>query len=252
MSRSWKAEAYDTGKVAIGICAILFLSTHAWGQSGTGQLAVQQQSQKQTKTYTPGQVNLESSRVFTFVGKTGFGHDHGVVGLIKQGTVQLGAEQKGGQLVFDMASFRADTDEARKYVGLSGTTDDSTKQKVNANMLGSSVLDVLKYPAATFTIESSRLLPDKSKRGFPQYRIDGEFTLHGVTQPVSIVADAESKGGWINLRGGFAILQTKYGITPFSKAFGAVGITDQLKIWGDIWIAGPQGVTASVSSAPRR
>ena len=32
--------------------------------------------------------------------------------------------------------------------------------------------------------------------------------------------------------GGFAILQTQYGIRPFSKAFGAVGVTDQLTIHG--------------------
>jgi YceI-like protein len=240
MNRLRKAGATHIGKVAIGLTALTFLHTHAWGQSATVQPTIKQQAQKQTKTYVPGQVNLESSRVFVYVGKTGLGHEHGVAGQIKQGTVQLGAEHNGGQLIFDMASFRADTEAARQYVGLSGTTDDSTKQKVNANMLGASVLDIRKYPTASFTLESSRLLPDKSKRGFPQYRLDGKFTLHGVTQPISIIADAEPKNGWIHLRGGFAILQTKYGITPFSKVFGAIGITDQLKIWGDIWIAGPQ------------
>jgi polyisoprenoid-binding protein YceI len=172
-----------------------------------------------------------------------------VVGLIKQGTLQLGAEQSGGQLLFDMASFQVDTDAARQYVGLSGTTDDSTKQKTKANMRGSSVLNIRKYPTASFTLESSRLLPEKSKRGFPQYQLDGKLTLHGVTQPIRILADAEQKGGWIHLRGGFAMFQTKFGITPFSKVFGAVGITNRLRIWGDIWIAGPQGVTTAVSSA---
>ena len=154
--------------------------------------------------------------------------------------MQLGAEKDAGQLIFDMASFRADTDSARQYVGLSGTTGDSTKQKVNANMRGPDVLDVRKYSTASFTIESSRLLPDRSKRGFPQYRLDGKFTLHGVTQPVSVIADAEQNGGWLHLRGAFSILQTEYGIRPFSKAFGAIGITNKLKIWGDIWIAGPR------------
>jgi len=251
MNRLRKAEVPPNKNIVIGICVILFLSTHAYGQSGAGQPTVQQ-PQKQTKTFSPGQVNLEFSRIYVYVGKTGFGHEHGVVGLIKQGTLQLGAEQNGGQLVFDMNSFRVDTDAARQYVGLSGTTDGSTKKKTNANMRGSGVLDIQKYPTASFTLESSRLLPEKSKRGFPQYQLDGKFILHGVTQPIRILADAEQKGGWIHLRGSFAMLQTKFGITPFSKAFGAVGITDQLKIWGDIWIAGPQGVTASATSALKK
>lgn len=252
MNCSWKVEAHRIGKVGAGICAFIILCTHARGQSDAVQTTAQQPPQKQIKTFSPGQVNLESSRVYVYVGKTGFGHEHGVIGRIKQGTLHLGTEQNGSQLVFDMSSFRVDTDAARKYVGLSGTTDESTKKKTTSNMRGSGVLDIQKHPTASFTLESSRLLPDKSKRGFPQYQLDGKFTLHGVTQPIRILADAEKKGDWIHLRGGFAMLQTKFGITPFSKAFGAVGITDQLKIWGDIWIAGPQGVTAAVSSAPGR
>jgi len=252
MNCSWKVEAHPIGNVVAGFCALILFGTQTWAQSPVVQPATQQQTQQQTKTFSTGQINLESSRVYVYVGKTGFGHEHGVVGHIKQGTLQLRAGQSGGQLLFDMASFQVDTDAARQYVGLSGTTDDSTKEKTNANMRGAGVLDIRKYPTASFTLESSRLLPEKSKRGFPQYQLDGKFTLHGVTQPISILADAEQKGDWIRLRGGFAMLQTKFGITPFSKAFGAVGITDQLKIWGDIWIAGPQGATASVTSSQRR
>ncbi len=193
-----------------------------------------------------------SSRVFVYAGKTGFGHEHGVVGRIQRGTLRLGADQNAGQLVFDMARFEADSDAARKSVGLHGSTDLSTRQKVNANMRGQDVLNIRKYPTAIFTIESSRLLEEKSQRGFPQYRLDGKFTLHGVTQPVRIIADAEPREGWLHLRGGFVMLQSSYGITPFSKAFGAVGITDRLKILGDLWIAGPQGVTATIPETQAR
>lgn len=216
-------------EIAVITVVFIVLGHSARGQLGDAQVAVQ-------PTYSPGQVNLESSRAYVFVGKTGFGHEHGVAGLLKQGALNL--EAGTGRLIFDMASFQADSDVARQYVGLSGSTDVSTKQQVNANMHGAKVLDVGKYPTATFLLESSQLLPAKSKRGFSQYRLDGKFTLHGVSQPISLVAEAEPKNGWIHLRGGFTILQTSYAIKPFSKVFGAVGITDQLKIWGDLWIAG--------------
>jgi hypothetical protein len=39
------------------------------------------------------------------------------------------------------------------------------------------------------------------------------------------------------LRGNFTILQSDFGITPYKAALGAVGVADELKIWGDIWIA---------------
>ena len=87
------------------------------------------------------EVDVERSRVYTFVGKTGFGHEHGVVGRLKGGSIRLGTKQNAGQLEFDLASFQADTPKARRYVGLSGESSDSTREQVTANMVGQYVLD---------------------------------------------------------------------------------------------------------------
>jgi polyisoprenoid-binding protein YceI len=109
-------------------------------------------------------------------------------------------------------------------------------------MHGSAVLDTQTHPTATMTIKSVTKLNERSRRGLPQYQLDGDFTLHGATNPISVVADVEQKNGWLHLRGGFSILQSRYGIKPFSKAFGAIGVGDRLEIWGDLWIAGEQAV----------
>jgi hypothetical protein len=61
--------------------------------------------------------------------------------------------------------------------------------------------------------------------------------LHGVTRPIQVVAEAEEQKGWLHLRGGFTMLQSQFGITPFTKAFGAVGVADELKVYGDLWFA---------------
>lgn len=190
------------------------------------------------KSYKPGDVYLKGSRVYAFVGKTGFGHQHGIEGKLKSGNLQLDAKSPG-TLVFDMASFNADTPGARRYVGLKGTTDAGTRSKVNANMLGAAVLNVRAYPTATFT--ATKVTPLKAAGGRAQYRIDGKFTLHGTTNAVKVIANAETRGGWIHVRGRFAILQSDYGIKPFSKAFGAIGVADKLTIWGDLWIAAKRG-----------
>jgi YceI-like domain len=187
--------------------------------------------------YEPGDLYLAGSRVYVLVDKTGFGNQHGIVGQIKQGRIRLDAPQDSGQLVFDLSTFTADPDVARQYVGLSGTEDPSSQQQVTANMIGAEVLDVAHFPTATFEIKRIIPLPAASQRGLPQYQLDGDFTLHGVTQPIRVVADAEQNGAWTHLRGGFSILQTQYRITPLKKALGAVGVADQLQIFGDLWLS---------------
>jgi polyisoprenoid-binding protein YceI len=173
------------------------------------------------------------------VDKTGLGHEHGVEGKIKSGAIQLGARSNAGSIEFDMTSFTADTDRARKYVGLEGSTSASTRQQVNKNMLGSDVLNVAKYPTALFAIESA--LHRKTKQGKPVVELKGEFTLHGTTRPLTLYAEPSQRDGQWNLRGDFAIRQTEFGITPYSAALGTVGVADQLKIFGDLWIAGDDG-----------
>jgi polyisoprenoid-binding protein YceI len=136
-----------------------------------------------------------------------------------------------------MATFTADTPDARKYVGLQTPTDASTQQQVTSNMLGSAVLDAARFPTASFVINEILKRPQTSQRGLPQYQLSGDFSLHGVTRPIRVVAEAEEQGAWLHLRGGFTMMQSQFGIKPFTKAFGAVGVTDQLRVWGDIWIA---------------
>jgi polyisoprenoid-binding protein YceI len=184
-------------------------------------------------------VNLSESRVYIYVGKTGLGHNHGVEGRLKSGSLRLDGEGVGGELVFDMTSFDADTDAARRYVGLSGSTDASTRQQVNANMKGAAVLDVQRYPTAKFAVADVKRTEKKSRDGHPVYELSGQFTLHGQTRPLKLEASVEERAEGLRLRGNFNILQTQYGIRPYSKAFGAVGVADRLTIYGDIQLDAP-------------
>ncbi|WP_339733508.1 YceI family protein [uncultured Gimesia sp.] len=184
-----------------------------------------------------GEIDTKTSRVYTFVGKTGFGHEHAVIGEIKAGSLNLGARSNAGKIVFDMTTWKADTAEARKYIGLKGATSASTQKDVNANMLGSSVLNVRKYPTATFEITSAVPVKQNAPTGKSFYQLDGKFTLHGVTRNQRLIAEVTEKKHQNHVRTSFTIKQTHFGITPYSKAFGAVGITDELKIYGELDIA---------------
>lgn len=181
-----------------------------------------------------GEVDRSASRVYVHVYKSGLGHEHAVEGRLAEGRLDLAATERAGVLVFDMTSFAADTDEARKYVGLEGTWDAKTRQQVDDNLRGAAVLDVAKHPTARFEIASVTPLEAPSRRGRPQVQLDGQFTLHGTTQSLRVVAEVVEEPGRTRLRGGFAIKQSDYGIKPFSKAFGAIGVADRLVIFGEI------------------
>ena len=185
----------------------------------------------------PGEINTSISRIYVHVEKTGFGHEHGVEALVKSGHLQLGANQNAGEIVFDMTSFNADTDAARRYVGLEASTDAKAREEVNQNMRGPDVLDVNQYPTATFTVTSIQPIRARRPNAPQQMRLDGDFTLHGKTNKITVVANPINANGYTRLVGRFTILQSDYGIKPFSKALGAVGVADRLTIYGDLWIA---------------
>jgi hypothetical protein len=184
-----------------------------------------------------GNVILERSAVFILVGKTGLGHEHGVIGRLQAGQVSLGRSKDAGQLVFSMATFDADSPEARQYVGLKGETNENTRKQVNANMLGKDVLNVAKFPTASLIIDSALQLAPAPGASPTRYELSGFFTLQGVTKPLKLTCEATPQKDGVRLTTGFAVRQSDYGIKPYSAALGAVGVADELKIWGDLLLA---------------
>lgn len=232
--RAHRLALWTLSAVLLGVT--LSISAPIHGQGSGSRVAP-----KTTKiTLEPGQLHLGKSRAFVFVGKTGLGHEHAVEGRLRSGEINLAAVKNLGELVFDMNTFDADGDDARKYLGLKGSTPEGTRQQVNANMRGRAVLDIATHPTATFEITHVTKAARPNARGRTQYDLDGQFTLCGKRRPIRVVAEAEELDSWIHLRGSFAILQTEFGITPFSKVGGLVGVADRLQIHGDFWIARTQ------------
>ena len=193
--------------------------------------------------------DLSLSKIYIKVASsTRLGHDHGVVGQLQSGWVVLGT---GGELVFAMKTLITDTPEARQYVGLKSTVKDSDQKKSTSNMLGPEVLNVQKYPLATFKIDSCEPADGQSPGGTGNYKVSGTFTLRGASQPLAFNARVEptSDPSASRVSGVFAIKQTAYGITPYSAIGGLVGIEDRLDIWGDFIMRA--STTASKPSIPK-
>ena len=184
-----------------------------------------------------GAVDLVHSRIYILTGTARLGHAHAAVAELLAGQIVLGAEQGAGSLVIDLASCVADTSAARAYVGLAGDVRASSQEKATETLRSADVLDVGNFPTATFKIHSALPAVENRPDGSMQYRIVGDLTLHGTTRPLRVNAEAQTSNGQRRLRTLFTLRQTHFGIKPWSKALGAAGIADELKIWADIWLA---------------
>lgn len=180
------------------------------------------------------QVDARGSRVYVRVDPaTRLGHAHGIVGLLTSGII---VPDGPSELVFDLTSFQADTPEARQTVGLDPKASRSDARKVTTNMLGPDVLDATRYPRAAFTIAAFAPLDGQAVGTVGRYQVDGRFNLHGVARPLRFTATLEraESPGKLRLRGAFALLQTDYGIQPYSALGGLVRVANALQIWGDV------------------
>lgn len=222
--------------VALGLFAVVMGLVLSGGHptSATGAPPRNISTGEKGKTLAPGDIDLDRSRVYVFVGKARLGHEHAIEGRLRSGSLRL-KPQQAGSLEFDMTSFDADTPAARAYLGMKGETPEATRQKVNDNMHSAAVLDVDNHPTALFNVQSAEMV--KTAKGVQQ-RLKGQFSLHGVTRDITILADATSEKGFVHLRGQFEILQSDFGIKPFKAALGAVGVADRLVIYGDLWVRG--------------
>jgi polyisoprenoid-binding protein YceI len=105
-------------------------------------------------------------------------------------------------------------------------------------MLGPEVLDVARYPRAVFAINGANPLDGQPPGTAGRYRLEGEFTLHGVTRPIQVTASVEpaERPNVARMRGKFAILQSDHGMKPYSALAGLVRVADRLEIRGDLML----------------
>jgi polyisoprenoid-binding protein YceI len=164
---------------------------------------------------------------------TRIGHAHAIAAHLAAGVLALG---KSGELAFDLTSLQADTPETRQVVGLDPAFPPEEAQKATEISRSAQVLDIARFPRATFAIGSIAPL-DGQPAGEPgQYMLTGHLALHGVVQPLRVRAMVErsDQPGALRLRGSFFVLQTDYGIRPHASLGGLSRVANRVQIWGDV------------------
>lgn len=99
------------------------------------------------------------------------------------------------------------------------------RQEIHKKMC-EEVLETDRYPEIVY--QSSRVSASGSGDRY-WVALNGELTLHGVTQAVPVSARVLINGISVRASGEFSIRQSDYGIAPVTAAAGAIKIKDEVK-----------------------
>lgn len=94
------------------------------------------------------------------------------------------------------------------------------------------VLETSRFPEIVF--ESGKVAGEQSGEGNYRFNINGELTMHGQTHAERISAQVSVNGQNLHAHGEFTLLQTDYGIKPYSAAGGVLKLKDELKLSFDL------------------
>jgi polyisoprenoid-binding protein YceI len=177
------------------------------------------------------QVDAERSVVTVEVRRAGplgrLGHNHVVTSRRLAGRAWVGATpaESGFVIRLPVASLVVDDPTVRAAAGpdFEGEVSDSARQGTYANMTRPEVLDLAQYPDVEVhapTLEGT----------WDQPRAQAQVTIRGVTRTVAIPLQLRRDDATVTASGHFAVLQSDFGITPFSIAAGAIQVADEVRV----------------------
>lgn len=170
---------------------------------------------------------LVYARVFRGGSLAAFGHNHVVVFPGVRGDVFL-ADTAGSSLfdvVVSPARATVDPEDLRRRQGPEFRTDvsEDARGRTRLNMLGEEVLGAERHPrvlVSSATIEGS----------FEKPRVTLSVTLKEVTRRVTIPVSVDRGDGRLVAKGRFELLQSDFGIEPFSTLGGALRVEDRVEV----------------------
>jgi polyisoprenoid-binding protein YceI len=171
------------------------------------------------------------SRVDIYVYRGGtfskLGHNHVVTSNALHGRVWVHPqfERSGFELSFPVQELTVDDPAARKAAGNDFPPDvpAADKEGTRKNMLRAEVLDAERYP--NVTLRSVRI---SGSAEAPQ--ILARITIKDASREVQVPTKVQVQGNRLSAQGEFDILQTEFGIKPFSVGLGALQVQDRLHI----------------------
>lgn len=156
------------------------------------------------------------------------GHDHTIAARAVTGLVRWDpARLEACSVTLSVATERLEV--------LDPGVSDKDKAEITAGMRSDKVLDVANHAAIRFASTSVKRTGD-AEGGGPRLEVTGDLTLRGATRPVTIhlALEPPAKDRPLRAKGSVAIVQSEFGIEPYSAALGAVEVKDRVVLQFEI------------------
>lgn len=165
------------------------------------------------------EIDVARSTMTVHVAKAGvfsaFGHEHEIGAPITQGAVDAVAAS---------VDLRVKTTDLRV---LDPKVSDADRAEIQSTMLGPKVLDAERYTEIIYRSTHAEA------SGAGSWRVNGDLTLHGRTNPVTV--EVHQNGD--HYLGTAKFKQTEFGIQPVVVAGGSIRVKDEIQIDFDIQVS---------------
>jgi polyisoprenoid-binding protein YceI len=152
------------------------------------------------------------------------GHDHAVSAPAVRGCVLLSRDRSAARadLYLPLESLAVDAPPARREAGLKGELDEDDIDATREHMRDA-VLESARYPYLVVHAVCAAGHPDCA-------RLKARITLHGVTRSIEMPVVLRIHGGRALVSGRFSVLQSEFGMTPYSVLGGALRVQDWIDV----------------------
>lgn len=207
-----------------GMVGVLVLLAFC-GPGGPGRLAAEEKEQARIFV-----VDAAASEITVLLFKqglfSGFAHDHVLVAKSLSGQVALHGNGIAGstlRLTVPVTSFLVDLPEHRARENLTDEMDAQDREEVRKTMMGPEQLDVAWHPTISATLE-------RIEGQWPSLTVYARLRIRGGEKLVPVPARVELVGGTLTAEGEFELLQSDFGIEPFSAFMGTVSVKDRIRV----------------------
>lgn len=186
----------------------------------TGAINAQSKAKSKTRTYNI----LASESSFTvFVAKagllSGIAHDHNIGVKNFSGHVTIAEANPGA------GSVELEVD--AKSLTILDKISEKDRNEITNNM-NTYVLEPGKYPKIIF--KSAALSNFKQNGTNASFTLNGDLTLHGATKRIAIPVNVTQSGDRLRATGRYTLLQTDFGIKPYSAMMGTIKVKNEVVI----------------------
>jgi hypothetical protein len=166
-------------------------------------------------------------RVFRAGPLARLGHNHVITSAAESGSAWTAAtlDASGFEVRVLVAALEVDEPAARSAAGpdFPGVVPEDAREGTRRNMLRPEVLDADRYPEV--------IVRARSLGGSWQSPVaHAEVTLRDHVRRIDVPLTVTWSPGAVTARGGFRILQSDFGITPFSVGGGAIQVADAVDV----------------------